>query len=724
MVRLLALPVGRFFPRLLIGAALLVALPFTTVTSSRAEVVALIGNRLLDPGEYTGNLVGRALDAGVTCRLRHRQSGDEVALEVERTASTDTLRVSGDLRAAQPGLYDLLVEGEASPPVLLPGSLYVGEAPVLRVPRDYTTIGAAIRAAVPGSDIQVDEGTYLEHLVIDKPLRLLGGRWQHLPQVRCDTVGVPVITILPAAGAMTEVAGFLVRDGQVEGEGGAGIRCLAPVTIRGVAVVVNRAVGAGARGGGVFAVAGARLIGNDIGNNFTNGPGGSTSDPWREDPSSGGIGGGLYCVDCLVRGNLIAGNIARLAGGPVVDGTVVDNQIRGNQDYELTCGYEEGACRGEFLGNTVGWSCGESFLIGADSRVEYNVFQQVTADLCGPNAGLYLRGPMDFQHNTLAGYTISACLARHGGTLPSGRFVFRHNLLSATSGFDGAWANISLGFCDQDCWGATDSLDAPFPPESLDVGCNFGRVYVGEPGWESGEPAGFCSVPVCNFGPDDWNCEGAFDLGLIPNSAGTEVCGEVAGAKRIGCGVPVLLTDRHATALADGIHLTWRAASDAAYDGYWIEREADARAVRLNDALLAPCTDCEFIDRTPEPRVSLRYFAVPVERGVEGARELIGEATWVPGAPRLSIDLPRPHPLRAGSMLRFSTRAAGPVTIELIDVAGRRAGRLLAETMDGGAHELAWTGALVGGRRPPAGVYTLRLSDGQRSVGRRVLLLP
>ena len=45
---------------------------------------------------------------------------------------------------------------------------------VIRVPDDYPTIQAAIDAASSGYKITVSSGTYFEHLVIDKPLKLIG----------------------------------------------------------------------------------------------------------------------------------------------------------------------------------------------------------------------------------------------------------------------------------------------------------------------------------------------------------------------------------------------------------------------------------------------------------------------------------------------------------------------------------------------------------------------
>jgi parallel beta-helix repeat protein len=54
------------------------------------------------------------------------------------------------------------------------GTFSLTPSKVIRVPDDYPTIQAAIDAASSGYIINVSSGTYFEHLVIDKPLKLIG----------------------------------------------------------------------------------------------------------------------------------------------------------------------------------------------------------------------------------------------------------------------------------------------------------------------------------------------------------------------------------------------------------------------------------------------------------------------------------------------------------------------------------------------------------------------
>jgi len=53
-------------------------------------------------------------------------------------------------------------------------ALVVADFTVIRVPADYPSIQSAINAAAPGSIILVSDGTYHEHLVVNKTLSLIG----------------------------------------------------------------------------------------------------------------------------------------------------------------------------------------------------------------------------------------------------------------------------------------------------------------------------------------------------------------------------------------------------------------------------------------------------------------------------------------------------------------------------------------------------------------------
>ena len=57
---------------------------------------------------------------------------------------------------------------------VIDGTVYLGTPPQIRVPADYPTIQQAIDEATTGTTILVSNGTYFEHLTINKTIVLVG----------------------------------------------------------------------------------------------------------------------------------------------------------------------------------------------------------------------------------------------------------------------------------------------------------------------------------------------------------------------------------------------------------------------------------------------------------------------------------------------------------------------------------------------------------------------
>ena len=77
-----------------------------------------------------------------------------------------------------------------------------------------------------------------------------------------------------------------------------------------------------------------------------------------------------------------------------------------------------------------------------------------------------------------------------------------------------------------------------------------------------------------------------------------------------------------------------------------------------------------------------------------------------PEAPETAVqlDVPHPNPAREGSTLRYTLSEAGPSTLAVYDLLGRRIATLVDGLQVAGPHEVAFaTGTL------PSGVYVLRL---------------
>jgi hypothetical protein len=106
-----------------------------------------------------------------------------------------------------------------------------------------------------------------------------------------------------------------------------------------------------------------------------------------------------------------------------------------------------------------------------------------------------------------------------------------------------------------------------------------------------------------------------------------------------------------------------------------------------------------------------------VEAAVDDVQILTG-ATAVAAGPSgetgLALGSPRPNPFRAGgTRIEFRVPAAGPVTLEVFDVTGRKVATLLrAERLGAGIHRAEWDGGSDDGRAATPGVYFARLAAG------------
>lgn len=78
--------------------------------------------------------------------------------------------------------------------------------------------------------------------------------------------------------------------------------------------------------------------------------------------------------------------------------------------------------------------------------------------------------------------------------------------------------------------------------------------------------------------------------------------------------------------------------------------------------------------------------------------------------PRFELLPAHPNPFNPATTIRYLLPAAGNVTVTLHDVRGRALCTLERGRQASGSHVLRWDGRLDGGRRPPSGVYFLRVA--------------
>jgi hypothetical protein len=80
-----------------------------------------------------------------------------------------------------------------------------------------------------------------------------------------------------------------------------------------------------------------------------------------------------------------------------------------------------------------------------------------------------------------------------------------------------------------------------------------------------------------------------------------------------------------------------------------------------------------------------------------------------------------PNPFSGSTSVSFSLPNAGPATLGIYDVAGRRVANLVDRRLEAGTHSIAWDGRDASGKRVASGVYLVRLRAGTESVSKEMV---
>ena len=114
---------------------------------------------------------------------------------------------------------------------------------------------------------------------------------------------------------------------------------------------------------------------------------------------------------------------------------------------------------------------------------------------------------------------------------------------------------------------------------------------------------------------------------------------------------------------------------------------------------------------------------VPCDGNVYGFTTVGLNETDTKSEPRFTVHQIMPNPFGEETVISYSTRAQGKVSIEIYDSAGRLIKTLLDETRPPGVHRAIWCGADNNGRKVASGVYFIRLGAADEYVSHKVIFI-
>ena len=99
------------------------------------------------------------------------------------------------------------------------------------------------------------------------------------------------------------------------------------------------------------------------------------------------------------------------------------------------------------------------------------------------------------------------------------------------------------------------------------------------------------------------------------------------------------------------------------------------------------------------------------------------QPTGAPAAPVAALAQNAPNPFNPRTVIRFQIDVASSAELAIFDSAGRRVRTLVAEELPAGVHSISWDGTDDSGRVQPSGRYLYRLTSGDHSVTRSMVLV-
>ena len=170
-----------------------------------------------------------------------------------------------------------------------------------------------------------------------------------------------------------------------------------------------------------------------------------------------------------------------------------------------------------------------------------------------------------------------------------------------------------------------------------------------------------------------------------------------------------------------GVALSWATSAEQDFAGFNLYREcaeapADASRVKLNAQLITGRSPYRFVDEDARAGSRYKYWLEAVD--VSGARETYGpaEAKLFVKPAAFALYQNAPNPTRGATTFAFSLPQAGPASLTVYDLAGRKVWRHEGNFGEG-SNEVAASFAF------PPGVYVYRLEAGGEVAAKKMVVI-
>ncbi|UCH85067.1 MAG: putative Ig domain-containing protein [Candidatus Latescibacterota bacterium] len=204
---------------------------------------------------------------------------------------------------------------------------------------------------------------------------------------------------------------------------------------------------------------------------------------------------------------------------------------------------------------------------------------------------------------------------------------------------------------------------------------------------------------------------------------GTTSCGEVP-CTGIGTGaVPVVLQNVDARWSGSDVEVSWVLLEGASNWTFDVAREEgnDGSFVRIQrPEIIEQGNQFTFHDRSTVPEQTYTYRIAILEGGAVAASF---ETSITTPALQFTLDQNRPNPFNPTTTVSFVLPREMDVNLSIYDAQGRRIVTLLNGKGSAGSKDVVWDGKDANGTPVSSGVYFYRLTAGNRTLTRKMVLL-
>ncbi len=187
-------------------------------------------------------------------------------------------------------------------------------------------------------------------------------------------------------------------------------------------------------------------------------------------------------------------------------------------------------------------------------------------------------------------------------------------------------------------------------------------------------------------------------------------------------GVAVAISAFEAMYSNEGVVLRWTISEGVGLEGFNVYRsfEQSSGFERINEQLIPTDRGNEYVDRSVGSGETYWYRLGAVAEDGEWMSQTV--SVVVP-KPKLVLHQNGPNPFNPTTTISFALPEKSLVKLSVYDTAGRLVARLIEETAEKGYREVAWYGTDSNGAPVSSGVYFYRLTAGEKTLTKKMVLL-